>query len=411
MEVLKDGEGRTHQTRCPHTFVVPENPQQVVNELASLWTTHIVDLCPERKTVREAPHGHPLEPPPRTKLHKEARGLRDNLRLGQPSTEDLGEAVTAWAEVRNAALKADIPVPMGLDTPELASKEPAAIKAWSDRVDVACTEVMKQCVRNERKARQHSISKKVNNRLAEHILSMEEGGSSSGFLRRAAFNGTTQSKHVQVSLPNGGASTDPEDVLSGHYKVYEDWFAERKAGPGGESGGGRPSIMQLYGGLEGRLHKGKPKCVAYNITMEELRASLRAAPADTCPGPSGISVSHLKLIPDEYLELLCSIFNMILQWGLTPDIFNLGYIFPIPKKGTFTPENSRPISLLEVHLKLLTRIVNRRLVHSLLDEGYFSDTQFGFLAGRSCPDAFHILLGAIEDAAERQREIHLCLVA
>ena len=47
----------------------------------------------------------------------------------------------------------------------------------------------------------------------------------------------------------------------------------------------------------------------------------------------------------------------ILQWGLTPDIFNLGYIFPIPKKGTFTPENSRPISLLEVHLKLLTRIV------------------------------------------------------
>ena len=98
------------------------------------------------------------------------------------------------------------------------------------------------------------------------------------------------------------------------------------------------------------------------------------------------------------------------QWGLTPDIFNLGYIFPIPKKGTFTPENSRPISLLEVHLKLLTRIVNRRLVHSLLDEGYFSDTQFGFLAGRSCPDAFHILLGAIEDAAERQREIHLCLV-
>ena len=144
--------------------------------------------------------------------------------------------------------------------------------------------------------------------------------------------------------------------------------------------------------------------------MKELRASLRAAPADTCPGPSGISVSHLKLIPDEYLELLCSIFNMILQWGLTPDIFNLGYIFPIPKKGTFTPENSRPISLLEVHLKLLTRIVNRRLVHSLLDEGYFSDTQFGFLAGRSCPDAFHILLGAIEDAAERQQEIHLCLV-
>jgi hypothetical protein len=92
--------------------------------------------------------------------------------------------------------------------------------------------------------------------------------------------------------------------------------------------------MQLYGGLEARNYKGKPKYVAYNITMKELRA---------------------------------------------------------------------PISLLEVHLKLLTRIVNRRLVHYLLDEGYFSETQF-------CPDAFHILLGAIEDAAERQREIHMCVV-
>jgi hypothetical protein len=252
MEVLKDGEGREHANGCPHVFAVPDNPQQVINDLASLWTSHIVDLCPERKTIREPPHGYPLHPTPRTKLHKEARGLRANLRMGQPSSEDLGEAVTAWAEVRNSALEAKIPVPMGLETPELAGKDPKAVKAWADRVDVACTEVMKQCVHNERKARQQSISTKVNNRLAEHILSMEEGGSSSGFLRRAAFNDTPQSKHVQVSLPNGGASTEPEDVLTGHYKVYEDWFAERKAGPGGKSGGGRPSVMQLYGGLEGR---------------------------------------------------------------------------------------------------------------------------------------------------------------
>jgi hypothetical protein len=49
---------------------------------------------------------------------------------------------------------------MGLDTLKLASKEPAAVKAWSERVDVACTEVIKQCVRNERKARRVKAAKR-----------------------------------------------------------------------------------------------------------------------------------------------------------------------------------------------------------------------------------------------------------
>ena len=103
-------------------------------------------------------------------------------------------------------------------------------------------------------------------------------------------------------------------------------------------------------------------------------------------------------------------FNLILAWGLLPAVFNEGFIFPIPKKGVFSPDNCRPISLLEAHLKLLTRIVNRRLVYALLDADYFADEQFGFLPGRSCSDAFHILLGALKDAAELDKEIHVTLV-
>jgi len=104
------------------------------------------------------------------------------------------------------------------------------------------------------------------------------------------------------------------------------------------------------------------------------------------------------------------ILNMCLDWGTLPRSFQEGYIFPIPKKGKFSLDNSRPICLLEVHLKLLTRIINRRLVHQLLAEGFFSNIQFGFLPGRSCPDAFHILHGVIEDALERGKPLHICLV-
>ena len=300
-------------------------------------------------------------------------------------------------------------VPTNLVAPPTDSS-PKDVEEWTHRVDIACTEILRQCVKHERSIKHSNISSKINARLIEHILSMEEGGSSSGFLRRAAFNGTTQSGHVQATLPKGGASVEPSAVKNGLHSTYQDWFAPRKHGPGGSAGPGRPDILEIYEGLDGRIQAGSDKCVAHNITLQELKDSLQAAAANTCPGPSGVSIALLKLLPEPYLEDLCGILNLILQWGILPECFDLGYIFPIPKKGTFTPENSRPISLLEVHMKLLTRIINRRLVYSLVDEGYFSEAQFGFHPGRSCPDAFHILLATIEDAAERNREIHVCLV-
>ena len=155
------------------------------------WTDTLVDLCPARKTVREKPWGYNLVAPNRTQLHNEASGLRSALRAGPPLAEDLGEAVTAWGEVRNLATKEHISVPTGIVTTDLlngAAKGPAD---WADKVDVACTDIMRQCVAKERKSKDASISIKINQGLAEHILSMEDGGRSSGFLRRAAFNGST----------------------------------------------------------------------------------------------------------------------------------------------------------------------------------------------------------------------------
>ena len=74
-------------------------------------------------------------------------------------------------------------MPPGIPPPELNEECPQAADQWADKVDAACTEVLRLCVAKERASKQRTISKKINNRLVEHILSMEEGGSSSGFLR------------------------------------------------------------------------------------------------------------------------------------------------------------------------------------------------------------------------------------
>jgi hypothetical protein len=49
-------------------------------------------------------------------------------------------------------------------------------------------------------------------------------------------------------------------------------------------------------------------------------------------------------------------------------------------------------------------------MHSLTDEDYFSEIKFRFRPGKSCPGAFHTLLGAIEDSVEYKKSIYCCLV-
>ena len=159
------------------------------------WTDLLKKQCPERKQIKEKPKGYTLTPPSHTQLYNEARGLRANLRTGSPSKEDLGSAVTSWGEVCVTADKANVKVPNNLMAPT-GDGSALEVQNWSDRVDVACTEILRECVRKERMAKQSTISTKINSRLVEYILSLEDGGSSSGFLRRAAFNDTTQSGHV-----------------------------------------------------------------------------------------------------------------------------------------------------------------------------------------------------------------------
>ena len=60
---------------------------------------------------------------------------------------------------------------------------------------------------------------------------------------------------------------------------------------------------------------------------------------------------------------------------------------------------------MEDALKVLTRILNRRLVDQLLASGAISPNQWGFLRGRGSTIPYHILLSALEDAAERKLPI------
>ena len=269
----------------------------------------------------------------------------------------------------------------------------------------ACTAVMASCQQRASRALSKKIGDKCNSRFLDMLLSHEDYGGASSFLRRATWDGVAKLKHVQAPTNKNGLSTDPRVIKKQFMKTFSEWFRARRRRCGEPAHPlGTTPVADMYVG------RGSPKQVTEAIELGELLDSLARVPQDSCPGPSRISVQLLRICPEIVTRLLCMMLNMCLDWGILPQSFQEGFILPIPKKGALTVDNSRPISLLEVHLKLLTRIVNRRLIDKLLAEDFFCGTQFGFLPGRSCTDAFHILYGVVEDALEHNKPLHLCLV-
>ena len=118
----------------------------------------------------------------------------------------------------------------------------------------------------------------------------------------------------------------------------------------------------------------------------------------------------LRALPVEAWGALGWILDTFMLTAEFPPSFLHGHIYPIPKKGAASVADARPITLLEVTLKCMTHRVQAHLQQYLEHTQLLSTHQFGFRKGRGCPQAIAVLIGAIEDAKARQRELHVVLV-
>ena len=146
--------------------------------------------------------------------------------------------------------------------------------------------------------------------------------------------------HLQARTAQG-ASTNPEDIHKELQETFRDWFAARKDGPGFQNAERARQLEQ-----DTYVGRGKAKSVAHRVSVAELLGSLKAAPTNSCPGPSGISIGLIQKLPLRMIKVLLGIHNLILEWGALPEQFDLAYTYPIPKKGASSVSNSRLISLL-----------------------------------------------------------------
>ena len=149
-------------------------------------------------------------------------------------------------------------------------------------------------------------------------------------------------------------------------------------------------------------------CPLDDIEYEQITAKIKNNKA---PGPFGIVGEFIKnggYTLHTYMKVWI---NKMLREGEVPWKLKEGKVKLLYKKDdNLEPTNYRPITLSSVLLKVLTRVMNVRLMKVVETFNILSRKQYGFREGRSTQDAVFILATAIEKAKAEKADAAVAFV-
>ena len=133
-----------------------------------------------------------------------------------------------------------------------------------------------------------------------------------------------------------------------------------------------------------------------DISFDVVAKVVRSLPANSAPGPDGITYQMIKEGGATLIEIMCRLFCMLVTKGVLPSEWKLAYVVPqSTKKGSRARcDNYRPISLTCSVCKILEVILKKTILNFFLDNRLLNFSQHGFLPQRSSSTA---LLAYLED--------------
>lgn len=118
------------------------------------------------------------------------------------------------------------------------------------------------------------------------------------------------------------------------------------------------------------------------VTTADLTSAIRHMRATSAPGMDGLTAGFYQVAPEVFGECLCIVFNDQLRRGVLLPSQRKSAVVLLHKKGSRAePGNYRPIALVQVDVKVLSKALTYRLQQVILD--LIHSDQKGFVKSRS----------------------------
>ena len=192
---------------------------------------------------------------------------------------------------------------------------------------------------------------------------------------------------------NGQSSSETKDILK-ECKVY--FSAMYRANQDREDSSAKDNRTNNFLSLVNQIDDMQKATCDVTFTEDEIRTALFRMKNGSSPGPSGYTAEFFKCFWQELKTMVMEAINEIFMTGKMKSSLKESITVLLPKKGKDKREieNLRPISLLEVIYKIITKALSLRLEKVL--PRCINENQTGFIKGRLMSENIRLILDLME---------------
>lgn len=290
-------------------------------------------------------------------FHQKIKGfLEENMLL-----VEMGCPIEKWewmkGEIKRMAMKKSKDMKRTeIKEKERIRKKMEELEADANRLDFH--EEWKNC---QTRLKEIEMKEMEGMRIRAKMKKIEQGTAPSKFFSRMVESRRQATRISALKDQQGISQTTQVEIMKVATAFYEELY-----GPVEEDEENEEAREEIFDKIRLRVSEEERRDMDEEIKVEEVRGAIARLGREKSPGPDGLPAEFYQAFKVELAPLLVKVFERIEDEEELPASFRKGIISVLYKKGDEEDiKNYRPITLLNVDYKILTKILAERLAKVL----------------------------------------------